>query len=403
MEPDVEDGAGRRGILASVGGLDVWLHVALVVLTLTSVWRYLNGHGFGDDAPLILAGAGILLAIYAASPIVGRSGSPLAAPLWCLTLVAVWLVLVVLAPSFAWVAVTLAFVVLRVLHFRIATVVVAAMMVAVVVAWTRMQGQFDPTIIAGPICIAGLAVLAYRLMERESAARQALLDDLRGAQGDLADAQHSAGVLAERTRLSREIHDSVAQSLTSINLLLQAAEQHWTTRPTAAHGYVAQAALTARDSLDEVRRVVRDLAPEELADGSGAALQAALCRTGEQVSIDSGLSVSVRVHGNPQPVSADVSTALLHSARGALANVVEHAAATEATVSLTYQPGSVSLDVRDNGVGFDPATVGPRGARGRGLTGIRSRAHHFGGQLAVESAPGEGTALALFLPIAGPR
>lgn len=403
MEPDVEDRAGLRGILASVGLLDVWLHIAFVVLTLTSVWRYVNGHGFGDDAPVILVGAGILLIIYAASPIVGRSRSPWAAPLWCLTLVAVWLVLVVLAPSFSWIAVSLAFVALRVLRFRAATVVVAAMIVAVVVAWTRMQGQFDPTIIAGPICIAGLAVLAYRLMERESASRQQLLDDLRDAQGDLADAQHSAGVLAERTRLSREIHDSVAQGLTSINLLLQAAEQHWTSRPTAAHGYVRQAALTARDSLDEVRRVVRDLAPAEVADGGASALEAALCRTGEQVSRNGGISVNVRVHGSPQPVPADVSTALLRSARGALANVVEHAAATEATVSLTYQPGSVSLDVRDNGVGFDPTTLGPRGPRGRGLTGIRSRAHHFGGELAVESAPGEGTAVALFLPIAGPR
>ena len=403
MDPDVEDRAGRRGILAGVGRLDVWLHLALVALTVTSVWRYLNGHGFGDDAPLILAGAGTLLAIYSATPTVGRSGSPRAAPLWCLTLVAVWLVLVVLAPSFAWVAVPLAFVVLRVLRFRAATVVVAAMVVTVVVAWTRMQGQFDPTIIAGPICIAGLAVLAYRLMERESVARQRLLDELREAHGALADAQHSAGVLAERTRLSREIHDSVAQGLTSINLLLQAAEQHWSSRPTAAHGYVGQAALTARDSLDEVRRVVRDLAPTELADGGGVALQAALLRTGERVSLDSGLNVSVRVHGDSQPVSAELSTALLRSARGALANVVEHADATEATVSLTYQPGSVSLDVRDNGIGFDPTTVGPRGARGRGLTGIRSRAHDLGGELAVESAPGEGTALALFLPIVPPK
>ncbi|MEO8264960.1 MAG: histidine kinase dimerization/phosphoacceptor domain-containing protein, partial [Ilumatobacteraceae bacterium] len=242
MEPDVEPPAGLRGILASVERLDMWLHIALVVLTVTSVWRYINGHGFDNRALVIMLGAGVLLAVYASSPIVGRSRSPVAAPAWCLTLVAIWLVLVALAPSFAWLAVTIAFVALRVLRFLAAALVVAAMMGAVVAAWTRMQGEFDPTIIAGPACIAGLAILAYRLMERDSAARQRLLDDLRDAQGDLADAQHEAGVLAERTRLSREIHDSVAQGLASINLLLQAAEQHWTARPSAAHEYVGQAA-----------------------------------------------------------------------------------------------------------------------------------------------------------------
>lgn len=388
-------------MLANAGRLDMWLHIALVALTVASVWRYLNGHGLGDDAPVILSGAGLLLATYLAFPMVSRSGSSMPARVWCLGLVAIWLMLVLVAPSFAWVAVTLVFVVLRVLPFGPASAVVAAMMGAVVVAWMRMRGEFDPTIVAGPVGIAGLAILAFRLMERDSAARQRLLDDLRDAQGELADAQHGAGVLAERARLSREIHDSVAQRLTSINLLLQAAEQDWAARPSASQGYVGQAALTARDGLDEVRRVVRDLAPAELSDGDDAALESAIRRAGEHVAHSSGLLVAVNIHGDPQPVSPDLSTALLRSVRGALANVVEHAAATHATVSLTYQPGSVSLDIRDNGIGFDPGAIAPASTRGRGLSGIRTRAQHFGGQLAVESAPGEGTAVGLLIPIEG--
>lgn len=399
MQPDLAPVEGRSGVLANAARLDVWLHVALVVLTVASVWRYLNGHGFGDDAPVVLAGAGLLVATYLAFPIVGRSNSAVAAQLWCLALMTVWLVLVVVAPSFAWVAVTLVFVALRVLPFGAASLAVAAMMVAVVGAWMRMQGEFDPTIIAGPVCIAGLAILAFRLMERDSSTRQRLLDDLRNTQGDLAEAQHDAGVLAERTRLSREIHDSVAQGLTSINLLLQAAEQDWHSRPSAAHGYVGQAALTARDSLDEVRRVVRDLAPTELADGDHAALETALRRTADQITRNTGITVTIHVYGDPQPIGADICTALLRSARGALANVVEHAAANQATVSLTYQAGSVSLDIRDNGIGFDPDTITRNNVRGRGLTGIRSRARDFGGQLAVESTPGDGTAVAVSIPI----
>ena len=401
MESDVSTRGGLRGILTDDDRITIWLHVAVVLLTVAAVWRYLNGHGLGDRAPVILAFAVLLVTIYAASPVVARRDSPMLSAVWCLTVVSTWLALVFLAPSFSWIAVPLAFVALRVLPFTPAVAVIAVMVFAVAIAWTTMVGDFDPTIIVGPVCIAGLAVLAYRLMERESVARQGLLDDLQEAQGELADAQHNAGVLAERARLSRDIHDSVAQGLTSINLLLQAAEKQWHTTPAAAHDNIGQAARTARDSLDEVRRVVRDLAPSDFVDGTegtGDALKAALCRTGDEVSQNSGIIVNVRVHGEPTHLRADISAALLRSARGALANVVEHAAATEANVSLTYQPDFVLLDVRDNGIGFDLRSVSADNTLGRGLAGIRSRAEQFGGHIAVESAPDEGTALAVSIP-----
>jgi signal transduction histidine kinase len=266
-----------------------------------------------------------------------------------------------------------------------------------------MQG-LDLTIVVGPACVAVLAVGAYRALERDAALRQALLDDLTDAQGDLADAQHRAGVLAERARLSREIHDSVAQGLSSINLLLQAAEQDWTPRPDAARRHVGQAAMTARDALVEVRRVVRDLADPEVGGGTGAVdLPGVLREACERAALHSGLAVDVRLHGDVVPVSPAIATALVRTARGAVANVVEHAGAATATVTLTFQGDQVLLDVRDDGRGFDPARVGPAGGRGRGLAGIRARVAQFGGELTVESAPGEGTALAVSLPLGSAR
>jgi len=263
-----------------------------------------------------------------------------------------------------------------------------------------MQGDVDLTVVTGPISVAWLAVVAYRALEREAASRQELVNELQEAQGNLAEAQHRAGVLAERARLSREIHDSVAQALSSINLLLQAAERSWDSRPDAARDQVTQAASTARDGLDEVRRVVRDLAPAELgAAGSAPALVAALRRTCERAVHGTDVRVDVHVDGTPVDVPAEVATALLRTARGALANVVEHAAARTATVSLTYQPDLVSLDVRDDGCGFAPRRATPAGPRGRGLPGIRDRAEQFGGTLTVETAPGEGTALAFTVPL----
>lgn len=387
-----------RGILAGVARLDAWSTVVLVVLTAASALRYLTAHGLDGRAPVVLAGAGLLLAGYAAGR---RLPHPARwAPAWCLALVLLWLALVVLAPSFAWVAVPLSFVALRVLPFLTAVATIAVMTTTVVVAWTLMAGELDPTTVAGPVCIASLTVVAYRALERAAAARSALLDELREAQGDLAEAQHTAGVLAERTRLSRDIHDSIGQALSSINLLLQAAEQAWTHSPDAARRHVGQAAATARDGLADVRRVIADLAPPELAGHAGPALVAALRRACERAVQGSGVRVEVRVDGAPVEVPGDVATALVHTARGALANVVEHAGARSAVVSLSYQPDAVTLDVRDDGAGFVPGPGGGDG-RGRGLPGIRARAEQFGGALAVESAPGEGTVLAVSLPLGG--
>jgi signal transduction histidine kinase len=390
---------GVGGILANVSRLDAWLDVAFVVLTAASAVRYVDGHGLADRAPVVLGGAALLFAGYALRRRVSRAW----AVAWCLVLAATWFVLVLIAPSFSWIAVPLSFVALRVLPFVAAGVVVAAMTGTVMVAWTLMQETFDPTVVAGPACVAVLGVVAYRALEREAALRRQLLHELQEAHGDLAEAQHSAGVLTERARLSREIHDSVAQGLSSINLLLQAAEQSWTNRPDAARNHVPQAAITARDGLEEVRRVVRDLAPPELSGNGGTALETALRRTCERAVQGSGLRLTVQVDGTPVSVPADVATALLRTARGALANVVEHAHASAAAVSLTYLSDAVSLDVRDDGRGFDVHGRPVAGGRGRGLPGIRSRAEEFGGALAVETAPGEGTALALCIPLRGSR
>jgi signal transduction histidine kinase len=402
MDAMPERRRGVRGILADISRLDVWLDVVLVVLTVASAARYVDGHGLGDRAPAVLGGATVLLACYAARPRPGRWAPGPWPWTWCLSLVAIWFVLVVLAPSFAWLAVPLSFVALRVLPFAAAGAVIAFMTGSVVVAWTVMQGDLDLTVVTGPIAVAWLAVVAYRALEREAASRQDLVNELQEAQGNLAEAQHRAGVLAERARLSREIHDSVAQALSSINLLLQAAEQSWTSRPQAARDQVTQAASAARDGLDEVRRVVRDLAPPELgATGSGPALVATLRRTCERAVRGTDVRVDVHVDGTPVDVPPEVATALLRTSRGALANVVEHAAARTATVSLTYQPDVVSLDVRDDGSGFDPRRATATGPRGRGLAGIRDRAEQFGGTLTVETAPGEGTALAFTIPLGG--
>lgn len=387
-------------ILATVGQLDAWLHFAMIATTAASVARYLSGHGLNDRGPLVLAGATVLLLVYAAPAVWPQLLSLPLSYRWCAALIGAWVALVWLAPSFSWVAVPLAFAALRVLSFRWAAIAIVAMLGTVIVAWSTMQSRLDPTVVVGPLAVASLAIVSYRSLERESTTRRELLEDLQDTQADLAEAQHAAGALFERNRLSREIHDSVAQALSSINLLLQAAEQRWISENTSARDYVSQASLTARDGLEEVRRVVHDLASAELsAENSEQTLADALTRACAQASLNSKVVAGLEIHGDPTPLAPATATALIRTARGALANVTEHSGATKATVSLTFQPDSVVLDVRDNGIGFNPNKVRPVNGRGRGLSGMAHRAKLFGGHLTVESNSGEGTALAVSIPL----
>lgn len=401
------DRDGVRGILAPVR-FGPALQVVLIGLIVVSAVRYVLRHVIGEaeQGPagwIVLTGAVLLAVVALLQRFVPRRGAWPAA--WTLVVCVLWAVLTLIAPSFAWCAVPLAFAVLQILPFWPATAVVTGMTVVVIVAELRIAAQFDPTIVAGPIGIAFATIVAYRALDREATARQQLLDELTSTQADLSAAQHRAGALTERARLSREIHDSVGQDLSSINLLLQAAEQGWERRPDAARDQVRAAADTARSALDEVRRVVRDLAPTEL-DGTAGSLRVAV----ERVVTDAaqqGLAVEFRSHGEAGDVPLPVASAIIRTVRGALANVAEHARATRTVVSLTAQPDELRLDIRDDGVGFDarPAALRARtqqrrsAGRGRGIQGIEERIAALGGTLTIESAPGEGTTMSAVFPV----
>lgn len=390
---------GARGILAPVRFGRMLQFVLLALIAVCGI-RYVLRHDDPTMMAIVLAGGVVLAGVAAVQGVVPRRGVWPAA--WTLVAVAAWVMLTLIAPSFAWCAVPLAFAVLQILPFWPAVGIVAGMTAVVIVAELRLAAEPDPTIVAGPIGIAVATIVAYRALDREARARQQLVDELTATQADLAAAEHRAGALAERARLSREIHDSVGQDLSSINLLLQAAQQQWDARPEEARSQVRTAADAARDGLDAVRRVVRDLAPSEL-DGAAGSLPKAI----EKVVADAvGIDASFRSHGVVGDVPLPIAAALIRTVRGALANVTEHAHAARAVVSLTAQPDELRLDIRDDGVGFD---VGARArlarmverrsvGRGRGLTGIEERIAALGGTFEIESTPGEGATLSAVFP-----
>lgn len=261
---------------------------------------------------------------------------------------AVWLVLVWLAPSFGWCAIPLFFQCLRQLRPRVALPVAAVLTFSMVLAQIRLAPAFDLSLVLGPVGVAVLTTAVFF---------------------DRARLLHEAGVLEERQRLAREIHDTLAQGFSSINLLLELGES-------------GHAAEVARENLAEARRFVRDLSPIR----------------GTLVDALHRLCAHVEVDGEPYPLSVQTEVALLRVAQGAVANAAEHASAARVAITLSYLGDAVTLDVVDDGRGFDPSAVVPAEGRGYGLASIRGRIAELGGTVSVESAPGEGTAVAVTVP-----
>ncbi|RBP66108.1 signal transduction histidine kinase [Brevibacterium sanguinis] len=391
-------------LLAPVRRLDVWLFVVLVVLLATSSLRYIVRHGLSPVGVLILLGAAALLACSALRPILPEE--PAWPRAWALTLALLVASLTVAAPSFAWCAVPVAFSVLRTLSFTWATVCVSALMIVVTASWLRISTHPDPTLVVGPLGVALVTIMSFRALDRESKARSELIDRLVAAQDELAAEQRRAGALRERTRLSRDIHDSIGQDLSSIHLLLQAAERSWDARPDIARSNVSTAIDAARTGLEEIRTVIHDLSTEvqsaDLVD-----VDELRRRLGDLLERRHGTAeVRLRIDGAPVMLPTRVAAALIASTRGALANVEEHAAASRVMITLTFTSAEVRLDIRDDGRGFDPrvlaagsASATPR--RGLGLRGIRERAEELDGGVEVDSEPGDGTMVSVWLPITG--
>jgi signal transduction histidine kinase len=234
----------------------------------------------------------------------------------------------------------------------------------------------------------------YRIIA-QSDDRASLISELGQTRAELAQANRRAGVLAERQRLSGEIHDTVAQGFTSIIMLLQAADADVGREPAAARGHLALALRTARENLAEARALVAALAPAGLEPG---ALDGALRRLTEAVPGHLGPPASFEVTGPAVPLPRPAEVMLLRVGQEALANVRQHAQARQVRVRLRYGGGQVGLEVTDDGVGFDPGQPGG----GYGLPGMRARAEEAGGRLEVRSSPGCGTTVSVVVPVDAP-
>jgi signal transduction histidine kinase len=275
-----------------------------------------------------------------------------------------------------------------------------AVVVAGVVAVTIARDGLDSSALAGAGVLAAVSLMLAVLLGlwigriiRQSRQRADLIGQLAAARAELAEVSHAAGVLAERERLAGEIHDTLAQGFTSVLLLLQAVESSLVDDPATARRHLDRVRQTAQENLAELRALVAALTPPDLTSTS---LPQALRRIVERSNAapEPSPQAALTVTGTPRGLPPEHEVALLRAAQEALTNARRHSDASRVEVSLAYAAAAVSLEVRDDGRGFDPRL--PRD--GYGLAGMRTRAERIGAAVSVQATPGAGVAVQFEVP-----
>jgi signal transduction histidine kinase len=279
------------------------------------------------------------------------------------------------------------------LRMRRALVAVSVINLAPVVGWAllwRPDGRdlFANALSAGVSLTFSVVVGSWilRIIE-QSGERAELIAELDASRHEVARLSAAHGALAERERMAREIHDTLAQGFTSLLMLVQAVEAELDDDLHQARRHLALMDATARQNLAEARALVAGGAPADL---DGASLPDALRRLATRQG------ASVEVTGAVRPLPPGPEVVALRTCQEALTNARRHAGAGAAVViRLAYADAALTVRVEDDGIGFDPAAV--RG--GYGLAGLRARAAEVGGTASVRSAPGDGTTVTVRLPV----
>lgn len=395
-EPELSLIPDNRALDAGIAALTV----ALLLVSLGGIF----GATAEQAAALVLL-IGVFAYMYFFGALNMRRWTTAGRAVWLLGLTGVWIVAMILTPVAVYWVFTLFFLFMRAFDDWFGVIgVVAVLAVAIAVqipAGLTLGGVMGPAVSA---LVVIMITYAFKVITRVSTEREALIRELVDTQEALARSEREAGVVQERQRLAHEIHDTVAQSLSSIQMLLHAAErdlqQSSLSREELASPLhrIDVARRSASDNLAETRAMIAALTPAPLTDTS---LAEALGRIADSFAQAGEIDISVDVDGEPAQLPMRVEAGLLRIAQGAVGNVVKHAEATKARITLTFTDTEVRLDIVDNGRGFDVEALParPSGLGHVGLDAMRTRAAEIGGELIVESAPGGPTALSVAIPV----
>lgn len=398
--------------------LRVSLHVSFAGLLLIGVLRVVVGIRSAYGGEWLVVSLSVFLAcIYALGTVwearfaqgqTGRNPRRYALP-WLGAVTLVWAVMTLASPDFSWVAFPLFFIYLVVLPTGPAIASIVALTAVVIAAQFlhAPSGDFHLAMAIGPSLGAAFAVVVgftYRAIYRDNQRHQRTIRQLEAARLELAEQEREVGRAAERERLAREIHDTLAQGLSSIVLMTRAARHELENQhPSNARERIDLIEETAAENMAEARRFVRNLSSPALDSDLLTALREVCTRTAERAHAEGqDLQCRFRTEGELPDLPLHHRAVLLRAAQSLLGNVVAHARAHTAVLTLQVWPDAVSLDVVDDGIGFTNdhgAQPARQGDRSYGLAKLAARARELNGTATIETAPGKGAAVNIRLPL----
>ncbi|WP_127473584.1 sensor histidine kinase [Microbacterium sulfonylureivorans] len=414
LEPATADrGAGAggrrpRSWAGLLGSIRIGQSVITVVLVVVGAIR---ATADGTPLPWAIAVSVIFAGWYFGGLILSeRSSDRRLASWWLVGLTLIWFGAVAVSPEFVWLAFPLWLLAGFVLRMRWAILLSVVVFAVVVAAPILHTGETTYADVIGPL-VGGVFALGisrgYLELVRDGEERRRLIaslveaqDEMAALQDELARTQRESGASAERARLSRDIHDTVAQNVSSVGMIARAALESDSDEERTRS--LEQIGALSAEGLGDIRRIVNALMPLEL---EGSPLADAIGRMLDRLAADTGIGTELHADDSIPSLPTLAEVALLRTAQSALANVRAHAAANRVVVNLVDAEDAVRLDIVDDGVGFDAARWDSPASRaddsGYGLIAMRARLRELGGGLEVESAPGDGTALSAFVPLGG--
>ena len=320
---------------------------------------------------------------------------------WLIALTIVWIADILVASAGIYLLFVLFFLYLRVLGMvwgSIAVIFGTAVSVGIQIPQGLSFGGVMGPVVSALVTVA--IFYAFTRLHEINTERTALIRELMETREQLAETERAAGVAGERQRIAHEIHDTLAQGLSSIQMLLHAANRdlEGDINVEKARDRIDLARQTAADNLQEARAMIAALQPVALSQTS---LVGALDRMAQGFAAAGDITIEVEADGAVAQLPMKLEAVLLRIAQGAVGNVAKHAQATRARITVTYSEDTVRVDIVDNGVGFDVKAVEsrPSGLGHIGLAAMRRRAEEVSGEVIIESSPGNGTAVSVSVPL----
>ena len=320
---------------------------------------------------------------------------------WLIALTVVWIADILVASAGIYLLFVLFFLYLRVLGMvwgSISVIFGTAVSVGIQIPQGLTFGGVMGPVVSALVTVA--IFYAFTRLHEINTERTALIRELMETREQLAETERAAGVAGERQRIAHEIHDTLAQGLSSIQMLLHAANRDLDgdINVVKARERIGLARQTAADNLQEARAMIAALQPAALSQTS---LVGALDRMAQGFAAAADLNIEVEADGEVTQLPMKLEAVLLRIAQGAVGNVAKHAQATRARITVSYSDDAVRVDIVDNGVGFDVKAVEsrPAGLGHIGLAAMKRRAEEVSGEVVIESSPGNGTAVSVSVPL----